>query len=171
MRRRLFATCVLVLMIAAVPRAYAQRLEPSGSEVFLINYQARAKDAAAATALSIVPGFGMGHFYAESYASGVAVAGGEILGLGLALLGAAVGDSGETAHDVLQIVGALLFAAFKIADTVYAPYAVADYNQMLVGRLRVPVVEPIRYRGRGYDLPTEPAKKKPLPEQEGEFQY
>jgi hypothetical protein len=171
--RSLHTFVCLSLLISVARPAAAARAQPGDTEIFLINYQAQAKDAAAATAMSIFPGFGVGHFYAESPLSGIVVGGGELLGVGLFSLSfAANAESGS--RDVLQILGALLYAAFKIADVTYAPFAVADYNRDLAMRLRIPIIGGAR-RSELEELPAQgqPAKKaEPRPPEVPEgFQY
>ncbi len=115
-------------------------MQPGTSEILLINYHAQAKDPAAGTMLSLFPGFGAGHFYSGSIKSGLVVAAGELVGLGLLLLSSAVGEPGDTSRDVLRAVGAGFFVAFKIGDVAYAPFAAKEHNVDLAMRLRVPII-------------------------------
>lgn len=114
-RTTMLAVALTATMVWCPSPAAAQRTQPGDTEVFLINYQAQGKDAAAATMLSTFPGFGAGHFYAGYPGRGVAMAAGQAVGLGLVLTGAAVGSRGETSHDVLQVIGLILFAAFNVS--------------------------------------------------------
>jgi len=114
--------------------ARAQDFYPKETESYLINYMVRAKDPTAATILSIAPGFGAGHFYAQSYATGAVMLIGEALGLGLVLLAPHVEG---TAGSILGISGGLIFAGFKIADIYLAPFSAADYNRDVAKSLKI----------------------------------
>lgn len=131
-------SATLVIIGTAQP-AFAQRTRVESTEIWLINYEAQKKDPVAATVLSIFPGFGAGHFYSHSTKSGFITAGGQLLGLGLFLLGSAVGESGDNSRTALRAIGSTFFFAFKIGDVTYAPIAAENYNKNLVMRLGIPI--------------------------------
>lgn len=138
MRLKALLAFLAVIVVSSRP-ALAQRAPVGNSETLIINYQALSKDPGAAAMLSFFPGFGAGHFYSGSTQTGFIAAGGQLVGLGLFLLGAAIGEPGDTTRTALQAVGGTFFVVFKMGDVIYAPFAASNYNVDLAMRMGVPI--------------------------------
>ena len=127
------ATALGVIGLSSV--ASAQDFYPKETESFLVNYYVRAKEPTTATILSLVPGFGAGHFYAGQTGRGALMFAGEAVGLGLIVLGgrALDGDAGQ----IVSLTGTLIFTGFKIADIYLAPFSAEEHNKNIARQLKI----------------------------------
>ena len=132
--RRILFLMVIALATAAGSVGKAQALYPKETETYLINYYAFSKQSSTAYMLSVLPGFGAGHFYAENWVQGAVFGIGQALGLGLFLIGNSLDGSART---VLNVTGGVLFTGFKLGDIFTAPSSAEQYNRRLAARLKL----------------------------------
>ena len=152
------------------PTPMSERTGPGATEATLVRYMVASKPPEVAWMLSLAPGFGVGHFYAHSYLSGIIFAGGEMLSAGL--LGTGVGLNTYTSTDgrALAIVGAALFAVFKAVELAMAPGSAEEYNQAVARRFDITPLEPLVPGRAVRPLPDLPSREAPPPSSDG-FSY
>ena len=98
---------------------------------------------AMAFALSLGVGFGCGHYYAEDVSTARAILGGELVGLGMMVLGhlEREGNGGEMDDGGgMMELGALVFVGFRVYEVLTVTGAAKRYNQQLRARFGVGVV-------------------------------
>ena len=96
---------------------------------------------AAAFGLAFTVGFGCGHYYAEDVGTAKAILGGEIIGLGMMVLGHLTeGTGGEISEAGLIELGALVFAGFRVYEVLTVTSAAKKYNQQLRAKFGLGVV-------------------------------
>ncbi len=92
-------------------------------------------------ALSLGVGFGCGHYYVEDASTARAILGGEIVGLGMFVLGHLQKENeGQIGDDGMMELGAIIFAGFRAYEILTVTSAANRYNQQLRARFGVGVV-------------------------------
>ena len=97
---------------------------------------------AMAFALSLGVGLGCGHYYAEDISTARAILGGELVGLGMVVLGyleSHAQDELEEADRGLAELGVLIFAGFRVYEILTVTTAARRYNQELRAKFGVGV--------------------------------
>ena len=95
-----------------------------------------------AFALSLGVGLGCGHYYAEDVGTARAILGGELVGLGMMVLGHLTEGTtpAEFGEGGLIELGALVFAGFRVYEVPTVTSAAKKYNQRLRAKFGLGVV-------------------------------